>query len=34
MEAEKPLEVFVVTVGCTTAAILGQRLLIKVLASI
>ena len=34
MEAEEPLEVFVVTVGCTTAAILGQRLLIKVLASI
>lgn len=34
MEAEELLEVFVVTVGCITAAMLGQRLVIKVLASI
>lgn len=32
MEAEELLEVFVVTVGRTMAAILGQRLVIKVLA--
>lgn len=32
MEAEELLEVFVVTVGRTTAAMLGQRLVIKVLA--
>jgi hypothetical protein len=34
MEAEELLKVLVVIVGRTTAAMLGQRLVIKVLASI